>query len=175
MIAEFAPGKRHEDAINAIAELGSEVHLLLAGSGARMEAMQDLAAAFGCSERVHFLGLRDDITELIRMSDVVLLTSEREGLPRSILESMSLEVPVVASDIRDNRDLLESGAGLLVPLGDVDEYVQAIKTLLADAETAAAMGRLDRQRVLERHDIARVLAAYEEIYDRTLSMGHADG
>jgi len=171
MVGEFIERKRHEDAIAAISQLDRDVHLLLAGSGPRFQYVAELAASLGCEERVHMLGHRQDVPELIAMSDILLLPSSQEGLPRCILESMSMATPVIASDIRGSSDLLEAGAGILVPIRDTARYAYEIRGLLADPERLRRMGQLGRQQVLERYAIDKILGSYEEIYEQAMRAG----
>ncbi len=129
MIAEFHPNKRHDDALHALLLTKNErIHIAFAGNGGTEQQIAGLAASLGLSSRVHFLGFRNDIPALIRASTATLLISDREGLPRSILESLSLGIPAVGSDIRGIRDLLQSGSGLLVPPGDRQGLANAMDT-----------------------------------------------
>ena len=108
MIAEFNPGKRHRDAIEALKRLSHErVHLVFAGTGPLMEQMRALASTFGLADRVHFLGHRDDIRSLLRASTALVLPSEREGLPRKVWhEGRPYGVEVVG----DPHDVFAPGA-----------------------------------------------------------------
>lgn len=121
MVAEFNPRKRHRDVLEALAKLNrGSVHLALAGKGRLFEEMKQLTKKLGIGSQVHFLGYRRDIPVLIRASLATILPSEREGLPRSVMESLCLGVPVIGSRIRGTRELLDGGSGILVDVGDVD-------------------------------------------------------
>jgi glycosyltransferase involved in cell wall biosynthesis len=169
MIAEFNPGKRHADALRALAGVPEPVHLAFAGEGPLRCEMERLAVALGLQDRVHFLGLREDIPALIRASAATLLPSAREGLPRSVMESMSLGVPVIATDIRGSRDLLEGGAGILVPVADIDAISQAIRRVCERRQECARMVQTARERA-PRYDIGHILRLHEELYDCALSI-----
>ena len=152
MIAEFVPGKRHRDALAAFARLGRpDVWLALAGTGPLVDEMKRRAAELGVADRVRFLGVRRDIPALVRASVAVLLPSEREGLPRSAMESMSLGVPVIGSRIRGTADLLEGGCGLLVPVGDSAALADALARILDHPEEAREMARRGREWVASYH------------------------
>jgi glycosyltransferase involved in cell wall biosynthesis len=98
MVAEFIDRKRHEDLIRAFARMtDARSHLLLAGNGPLVPKMRELATTLGLGKRVHFLGFRDDIPTLMRASRAVLLVSAQEGLPRSVMEALCLEVPVIGT------------------------------------------------------------------------------
>jgi glycosyltransferase involved in cell wall biosynthesis len=119
MAAEFNPGKRHKDAIRALAMTGREnFHLLLAGKGPLEDKMKRLALKLGISARVHFLGERTDVPLLMLSSRATVLPSEREGLNRSVMESICLGIPVLGADARGIRDLVTTPErGTLFPVG----------------------------------------------------------
>lgn len=169
IIAEFTPGKRHEDALRAFASIRHRsAQLLLAGEGPLTERIRSSAYRLGIIDRVHFLGYRRDIPVLIRASRAVILPSEREGLPRCVMESLSLEVPLIATDIRGSRDLLEHGGGMLVPVGDSGRLAQAMTWVLDHPAEASAMGREGR-RLLVTHDIHHLLDLHEYLYKRAMN------
>jgi len=168
MVAEFNPGKRHRDALQAFALLNRpRAHLAFAGTGPEEPVLKALAEDLRVAEGVHFLGYRSDIPALIRASRATLLPSEREGLPRSVMESMCLGVPVVGTDIRGTRDLLADGCGLLVPLGDVTALSQAMARLLDSPDLGTELADNALQRVAE-HDLSRIVALHEQLYARVL-------
>ncbi|MGI9069873.1 MAG: glycosyltransferase [Bryobacteraceae bacterium] len=170
MIAEFTPGKRHRDALKAFARLGSaRAHLVLAGEGPLLDATRKFAIELGVSNKVHFLGFRRDITALMRSSTLSVLPSEREGLPKSIMEALCMELPVVGTDIRGIQDLLGGGAGLLVPLGDTNRLAEAMRWVLEYPEQAKAMARAGRARIEQHYDLDHILRLHEELYERALS------
>jgi glycosyltransferase involved in cell wall biosynthesis len=137
MIAEFTPGKRHGDAVTALAHLGrSDVHLAFAGTGRTESSVRRLAVDVGVGHLVHFIGWRNDVQVVIRASTAILLPSEREGLSRIVMESLALEVPVVGTAVRGISDLLRDGGGLLVNVGDVPALSRAMRWVLEHEEQA---------------------------------------
>lgn len=169
MVAEFMPGKRHRDAVQALERLANpSVHLAFAGTGPTLELVQAEVARLGLQARVHLLGFRRDIPQLMRASVATLMPSEREGLNRSVMESLSLEVPVIGSDARGVRDLLEGRSGVIVPVGDVDGLAGAMAWVLDHPEEAREMARRGRERMVANHDIRVILKQYEEIYEELL-------
>jgi glycosyltransferase involved in cell wall biosynthesis len=169
MVAEFSPGKRHRDAVAALARQGrADCRLAFAGTGPLMEETRRLARELGVADRVHFLGFRLDIPALVRASVAVLLPSEREGLPRSIMESLSLGVPVVGTRIRGTVDLLEGGCGLLVPVGDVVALADALSRVLDHPDEAREMGRRGRERMADC-DVRKIIALHEALYEEALA------
>jgi glycosyltransferase involved in cell wall biosynthesis len=177
MVAEFIPRKRHSDILRAFARVPSPlasgaVHLALAGGGPLEEQMKALTRELNLAERVHFMGFRDDVPALIRASVATVLCSEQEGLPRSVMESLSLQVPVIGTDIRGTRDLLEQTpvrdeCGLLVPLGDTGALARAMLWILGHAREAENLGRLGRERMAD-YDVKRIVALHSALYDVAL-------
>jgi glycosyltransferase involved in cell wall biosynthesis len=168
VIAEFVPGKRHADVLQAFARLPRKDHLVLAGSGPLVAAMKTLATELRIHDRVHFLGHRRDIAAIICGSDAVVLVSEREGLPRSIMEAFALQTPVIASDIRGNRDLLGDGRGLLVPVGNIEKIAEAMQHVAQHPEETRVMAGRSREYV-EQFRIEHLLAMHDEVYSEVLS------
>ena len=118
-VAEFNPGKRHADVIKALARINNKsLHLAFAGTGNLFNEMKLLTEKLNISERVHFLGFQKDVRPLIAASAAMVTPSQREGLPRSVMESMAMKTPVIGADIRGIRDLLKDGCGFLVSNND---------------------------------------------------------
>lgn len=167
-IAEFIPRKRHSDVLRAFAKVPiPEAHLAFAGSGSLMPKMQQLAIALGIADRVHFLGFRQDIPTLIKASVATVLASEQEGLPRSVMESLCMEVPVIGADIRGIRDLLEGDCGLLFELGNVEQLSQAMTWILDHPIAAKAMGKRARE-IMAGYDLQHILTLHETLYAEAL-------
>lgn len=164
MIAELIERKRHADAIDAVSRCKTDnVHLILAGSGPLLEDLKRRTHALGIIDRVHFLGFRRDIPDLLAASDICLLPSAHEGLPRSVMEAMAVGVPVVGTDIRGMRDLLSDGAGVLVPVGAPDMIATAIDRLLSDPEECQQIAQVGRNKI-QMYDLESVIAQHELLY-----------
>ncbi len=170
MVAEFIPRKRQLDAVEALLRSGREdVVLAFAGVGELEERVRAEAAARGLGERVRFLGFRKDVPSLLSASFALILPSEREGLPRCIMEAGCLERPTIAYDIRGVHELVDADTGVLGPLGDVDALAAGIRRLAAEPETVRAMGGRARQ-AMDRFDIGNILTLHEDLYRRALAV-----
>lgn len=168
-MAEFSPRKRPQDLLNALAKLAnSKIHLALAGEGPLQSSMKVLAEKLGIGQQVHFLGFRTDIPVLIKAAHCVLLVSQQEGLPRSIMEAMCIQTPVIGTDIRGTRDLLEGDCGIIVPLGDVEAISAAIKQIINDPGKAREIATKAKAKIAD-YDLVNIIKAYEEIYDTAIS------
>jgi glycosyltransferase involved in cell wall biosynthesis len=167
MVAEFSRGKRHRDAVDALARLNQpDTHLLLAGIGAEEQGIRKLTGQLGLENHVHFLGYRRDIPELLAGSDVVILPSEREGLPVGVIEAMAMEKPVVVADARGSRDLVEGGCGWVHPIGDCAILALLLGRVFANAGEAAVRGLKAREKVLAHYGWPRVKQKLIDIYER---------
>jgi glycosyltransferase involved in cell wall biosynthesis len=169
MIAEFTANKRHADAIMALLRLGrSDVHLAIAGrEGHALPAARRLITESGLDRQVHILGFRHDIPALIKASVATVLVSEREGLPRSVMESLALATPVIGTDIRGVSDLLSDGGGLLVKVGDVNAIAQAMGWMLNHPEDAQTYGKRGSAK-LASYDLSHIIALHDDLYANTL-------
>ena len=172
MVAEFNAGKRHRDVLAALAQPGLErVHVAFAGDGPLRVSLAEQAARAGLAARTHFLGFRRDVPTLMAASRAVLLPSEREGLPRCLLEALSMGVPVVATNIRGAQELVRDECGYLHEIGDVAALASALRELTADAASAAAMGARGRVRMVQVFDVNVVIALHDQLYEGLLKGG----
>lgn len=168
-VGEMIPRKRHADSIAALAQLArKDIHLAFAGNGEQEMRLRKHAFEAGLGERVHFLGFRKDIPELISAADALLLPSAREGLPRCILEAMSIGTPVIASEIRGNADLLSGGCGLLHAVGDTAALANCVVRLLEDKAAVRQMVTKAQERVRD-FSLDKVIAAHERIYESAMN------
>ena len=169
MVAELIPRKRHDDVLHALARLStSKAYLLLAGSGPLEETLKLRAAELGIRNRVLFLGFRRDVPVLLRASRALILASELEGLPRSVMEAMCMETPVIGVRIRGIEDLLEDECGLLVDKGDRTGLAWAMGQVLDDPGNAFDMAVRARSR-MGRYDIKNILQLHESLYREVLA------
>ncbi|MEK0189921.1 MAG: glycosyltransferase family 1 protein [Oscillatoriales cyanobacterium] len=163
-VAEFIPRKHHQDLLKALAQLQRpEVHLALAGGGKLVDQMKKLASELKIQNQVHFLGFRRDIQILMRASVATILVSEQEGLPNCVMESLSLEVPVIGTNIRGTRDLLEKDCGLLVDVGDTKGIANAMAWVLDHPQEAQVMGKKGRT-WMANYELRQIVKLHEELY-----------
>lgn len=165
MVAEFNPGKRHVDVLAALQQLaGANIHVALAGDGPLRNPLLQRAQELGLGRRLHFLGFRRDIPVLMRASRAVLLPSEREGLPRSLLEALSMGVPIIGADTRGIGELADEGCGLLHAVGDAAGLAEALRRLAEAPEEARTMGARGRARMVEYYDEQVVIGLHDALY-----------
>lgn len=139
--AEFSKRKNQALLLRGLAALPKQVWLLLPGEGACLEECRALARELGVADRVRFPGQVSNIPAWLRAADCAVSASHSEGLPFNVMEAMRAGLPIVATDVKGHRDLLEGGAGLLYPDGDGAAFVTAVNRLLADGAERERLGR----------------------------------
>ncbi len=170
-IARFRPEKGHKHLLDAVAGLEPSPHLLLAGDGELQAEIENHADTLGIRERVHFLGSLPDVRGVLMASDLSVLASTAvETFSMTMLESMSMGVPVVATDIGGMSEAIVPGeTGDLVPPGDADALREALARLLDDKEKLAVIGQRCRELVLERFTTDKMVSATDAVIDAVLS------
>ena len=128
-------------------------------AGSRLSSDHALAVdTSNIPPNVRLLGHREDIPELLRASNIFVLPSHREGMPRSIIEAMMVGLPVIATDIRGSREEVVPGeTGLIVPVLDQAALAMAITTLVNDQDLRRKMGIAGRKRALELYSEDKVI------------------
>jgi len=169
VVGEFSKNKRQVDALAALARLrDQEVRLILLGDGQERGRLRQLAVRLDIADRVVFAGIVDDVRPIVASSVALMLNSGREGLARSVMEALALEVPVIASTARGNRELV-GDSGRIVEIGDVDGYADAMEWMLEHPTERQAMGVRGRRRMVERYDSRIVIKLHEELYSSMLA------
>jgi glycosyltransferase involved in cell wall biosynthesis len=176
-VAGLRPQKNHRLLLQAFAQAAPQLPdalLLLVGPPDRLdpayaESLKALAQELGLGQRVRFLGSRADVPDILRASDVFVLSSDYEGNPLSVLEAMAAGLPVISTAVGGVPELVQHGAtGLLVPAGDACSLAEAIAQLGCDPARRAAMGNTARQTARERFDVRVMSLAYTTLYQQLL-------
>ncbi len=161
--ARLEPQKRHDVLLEAWALLGVDAVLWLAGDGSRRDELEKRAADLGVADRVRFLGNRCDVPDLLAAADVTVLTSDWEGMPVAVLESLAAGRPVVATDVDGVRQALAGGGGVVVPRQDPVATAAALRSLMRDPRTRAELGEVGRASVRRAHDPDALMRSYDEL------------
>ncbi|MGL5894202.1 MAG: glycosyltransferase [Bacteroidales bacterium] len=135
MVGRFSEQKDQATLIKAMVNLPESAHLLLLGEGPLRGQLEELVDSLDLGNRVHFLGFRSDIPDVLRISDIGVLSSNWEGMPISAIEIMAAGIPFVGSRVPGIKDLVESkddGAGILFECGNSDELAEKLISILSD-------------------------------------------
>jgi glycosyltransferase involved in cell wall biosynthesis len=138
--------------------------VVLVGDGPLRGELEALGRRLEISESVRFVGHQQDVQRFYAMADVFVLSSVSEGVSNSLLEAMAAGVPVVASDVGGNKDIIEhKHSGFLVDWDDAAAASDVLSTLVADAALREAMGRAARERVAS-FAMTSVAERYHRLY-----------
>jgi len=168
-VAALVPHKDHETMLRAAAIVHRsrpDLHWALAGDGPLRDRIETLARDLGVTPVIHLLGSIDRPLELIRAGSVFVMSSAEEGLGTSVLDAMALDVPVVATRAGGIPEMLDQGAGILVPVGNPEALAMGIETVLADSTRRNQLIATARERVagFGAHGMAAgVLSVYRSV------------
>jgi glycosyltransferase involved in cell wall biosynthesis len=171
-IGRFSVQKNHALLIEAFAQVRADapLYLLLVGGGELENAVREQVAGLGLQERVRFLGIRADVADILRASDVFVLSSRWEGNPMSVMEAMAAGLPVVSTAVGGVPELVREGeTGLLVPSEDAGALARALQALVDDPARRAAMGTAARRHAVAHFDIRHTVRGYEQLYEKLLT------
>lgn len=170
--ARLDPIKDHATALRAMKRLQSMAGeaqkpvLLLAGNGPELEPLQTMISEMRLEKRVRLLGERSDVSDLLQIADVFLLTSKSEGIPLTILEAFASNVPVVATNVGGIPEVVSNGEnGLLAESGDWEQIAAHLNVLLCDQPWAKMIAQNARVRFEAEFTERKMLAEYQKIYE----------
>jgi sugar transferase (PEP-CTERM/EpsH1 system associated) len=145
--------------------------LVMVGEGPLRAECQAILDEAGAGALAWLPGERTDVPEVMRGLNGFVLPSLAEGISNTILEAMATALPVIATRVGGNAELVDDGrTGALVPPDDVDALAQALVRMATDPARAAAMGRAGRAEVERRFSLQAMVAAYQALYDRELGV-----
>lgn len=167
-VARITPQKGPFDFIRmarVLVDLVPGVHLMWCGDGEMRPEVEGLARELGIDGRLHFLGFRTDVLDVMAAMDLFILTSHWEGLPYTVLDAMALRKPVVATAAVGTRDIVQDGVtGILTPVGDPEAAARAAARLLSTREEALAMGTAGREVILRRYSQEAMVKRTGQLY-----------
>lgn len=163
MVAGFRWEKDQDTLIAALTYLPEDFHLFLVGDGTRRKEFEKLTSDRGLSSRVHFLGVRSDIPQLLKASDYIVMSSHFEGLSLSSVEGMSVGKPFLASDVDGLREVVK-GAGILFQHKDAQALANEILKLDNNQDNYIAVADACYLRA-NQYDISKMVEGYIHIYE----------
>ena len=167
-VGRLAKQKRVDDllwAAQLLRQADDSARVLLIGDGPEQSRLEQRARDLECAEFVRFLGHREDATALMRMMDIFWLGSDFEGLSNSLMEAMAAGLPVIATNIPPNRELVEHGKqGYLVDVGDGVAFAQYTAKLLKDPDLAHSLGAAGRSHMAHEFSVQQMVDAHANLY-----------
>ena len=170
-VGNLYPVKGHRHLIDALALLAPRypsLHVAICGRGDLEQALAAQARELGVADRVHLLGLRGDVGNVLASADVFVHPSLSEGLPLALLEAMFAARPIVASHVGEVGSVLADGAGVAVPAGSPAALAGAIDCLLERPSLARAMADRAYAKACADFDVSRMVARYASLYEQLL-------
>jgi glycosyltransferase involved in cell wall biosynthesis len=173
-VGRFEIAKDYPNMLRAFAKVRDrhpDTVLLLVGRGSLQEETEAQARALGLDTAVRFVGVRDDVPEIMSIADAYVMSSAWEGMPMVLLEGAAAGLPIVATSVGGNREVVSEGeSGFLVPPRSHDDLAAAMLRLMAlpDAQRRA-MGERGREQVRARYGLSRVVERWEGVYREALA------
>ena len=168
VVARVEPAKDHETLLRAfghVKERTADVHLAVVGDGSLRPSLEALAHELGIGDRVHFTGFRTDAAEWIATFDFSVLSSRKEGLSNTVIESMAAGRPVIATAVGGNPEVIVEGeTGYLLPVRQPEAFGEAIATLTSDRERLREMGAAGKKRVHALFSVDQMVENTSRLY-----------
>ena len=168
-VGRLRPIKNQKILLEAFSKLNHDIHslsLIIVGEGPERASLTQLKNGLFKGEKIHLLGLRNDIPQILNMFDIFVLPSKSEGICNTILEAMASSLPVVATDVGGNAELVRNGFnGFLIPSNDPDSLTDFIDRYLnTDNELVDYHGKNSRDRAASYFSLDTMVKSYEKIY-----------
>ena len=176
MVARLAPEKDVETLVRAVAiaiRTAPKFRLDIVGDGPCRQKLQTMVDELALHRSVRLLGERSDIPGLLQSASMFALPSRSEGLSLTLLEAMATGLPVIATAVGGNPEVVIDGqTGLMTSDGDPQKLANAMVQIASDPSSAYAMGRNGRARVEQHFDVKSMICAYEALYEEVLTTNH---
>jgi glycosyltransferase involved in cell wall biosynthesis len=174
-IGRLAPQKGFIHLVRAMPALAASVpsvRLAIVGEGPLQNELEKEAIQLGVRDRIHFVGFRRDVPDLLAAFDVFALPSLWEGLSISLIEALAAGKPIVATDIDGNREVIDHGqTGLMIPPAQPGALAEALRELLTNRPLSLTLGRNAQLSARKRFSYQRMVAENLAVYDRVIARG----
>lgn len=164
MIARFSPQKDQETLINAVTNLPKDSYkLTFVGDGETLQTNKELASKYGLNHNIKFVGFKDDISNELINNDVYILSTHYEGLPISIIEAMSYGLPILATNVGGNSEMVKNNInGFLFT--SKDELVDKLNYLINNPEIVKKMGQQSYRIFSDEYSLSQCLTKINNSY-----------
>lgn len=175
-VAELTKRKNQRMLIKAVKELTEkeqkDIKVILAGTDSRNGYYQKMAKKLGVQENIKFLGYRKDVPQLLKISDLYVSTAKQEGLPVNIMEAMFSGLPIIATNCRGNRDLIQDGKnGFMIEMKDEKKLIHKIELLKTDKQLAVKMKK-ENDWIKQKYVESKIKSQVNAIYHRKMKVLH---
>ncbi|MFP3869172.1 MAG: glycosyltransferase [Desulfobacteraceae bacterium] len=168
-VGRFAPQKNHEGLVRVAEKVIAQeprAHFVLVGDGILRKQIEQMTNNKSIAKNFSFLGLRQDVEDILGFSAIFFLPSKWEGLPRAVLEAMAAKLPIVASDLPGLQETVQEGeSGYLVPVNDEEGLAHRLLELLSTPEKRRNMGEAGCRRVEAKFSLEAAIKNLRELYE----------
>ncbi|MHB8742772.1 MAG: glycosyltransferase [Sulfuricaulis sp.] len=168
-VGRLVPVKNYAILLRAVSALlaNHEVKAIFVGEGPERPALEALTDSLQIRQAVRFLGHRNDVRDMLAGMDIFVLPSQSEGMSNTLLEAMAAGIPVVASDVGGNTEIVrDKQDGLIFPHNDLTKLQTCLAILCHDDTYRKQLGGTGRLRALQAFSIQAMIARYEDLYNR---------
>lgn len=177
-VGHMKKGKGHNDLLLAASQISNlqfpiskSFHLLLVGDGVLRKQLEKEADTLGIKDNVYFPGKRDDVPELLAMSDIFVLPSHGEGMSNALLEAMAAGLPCVVSDIEVNKEIItDGGNGLLFKTKDVNDLSSQLQKLIMNADLRRQLGENTQEYARVNHNPQKIANQWSALLTHVMSL-----
>lgn len=177
-VGSLSPEKNQEELLTLVHDIrrkAGQLRLLIVGDGPLRTHLEQGAIRLQVTDQVSFLGVRDDVPELLIASDLFVLPSETEAVPAALIEAGLAGLPSVAYDVGAVTEVIEHGkTGFVVAKGDLAAFTHAVSELIRNKSLRDTMGAAARARCMEQFRMERVAGMYERLFLALLNSGTMD-
>lgn len=160
-VSKLRRGKGHEyllEAFESIFQRRQNTHLLIVGDGEKKDELTHQISTYQSKSHIHFLGNRDDVKELLKISNIFVLATEGEGMSNAIMEAMAAGIPIITTNTPENHALIKNGTtGILVPLKNSTVLTEAIEWLITDPAFRKHLGDTTHASVKDHFNLPVVI------------------
>jgi glycosyltransferase involved in cell wall biosynthesis len=171
-VGRFSRAKGYEDMIDAfhmLSQRAQQPKLLMVGAGSHVESIREQIGNLNLNQSVILAGEREDVTNLLALSDVYASSSHREGLPLAVLEAMMVGLPVVATSVGDIPNVVTEETGVVVPPHRPELLAAALEDLLQNPEKRRAMGKAAHRRAMDEYSVDAWMRRHLDLYRDVLA------
>ncbi|REE57520.1 glycosyltransferase involved in cell wall biosynthesis [Paenibacillus taihuensis] len=151
---------------NQVVKQNSHCQLLIVGDGVDRHMLEEMSSSLGLDDKIRFLGIREDIPRIMNASDAYVMSSLWEGMPMVLLEASACELPMVATDVGGNREVVKEGiSGYLARASDSDHLAERMMKLMSlSTKDRDHMGEKAREYVMKHYEMDAIIAKWEALY-----------
>ena len=171
-VGRFSRAKGYEDMIDAfhmLSQRAQQPKLLMVGAGSHVESIREQIGNLNLNQSVILAGEREDVHQLLALSDVYASSSHREGLPLAVLEAMMVGLPVVATSVGDIPNVVTKETGVVVPPHRPELLAAALEDLLQNPEKRHAMGKAAHRRAMDEYSVDAWMRRHLDLYRDVLA------